>query len=139
MFKVTELPRRPYRNFDHYLEECRKRGKRDALYSCEHCWGRGRVVAPWERPDPVEGYKMADRIDCPTCRGRGEVDRHQAKAWYDKEIAEWREHYTEKQKQRSAELIALKKVREVLSPEERELLGIEPCRRKQARPKSASR
>ena len=38
-------------------------------FPCHHCYGRGKIVAPWEQRDPVEGYKMAERIICTTCNG----------------------------------------------------------------------
>lgn len=43
---------------------------KDGTFRCPNCWGAGRVVAPWEQPCPVEGYKLADRIACPTCNGK---------------------------------------------------------------------
>lgn len=38
---------------------------------CINCGTSGRVIAPYEQPCPVEGYKMADRTDCPRCAGQG--------------------------------------------------------------------
>lgn len=37
------------------------------MYDCNECNDKRKVVAPWEYLDPVEGYKLADRIPCPQC------------------------------------------------------------------------
>lgn len=65
-------------------------------YECPHCIS-GRIVAPWEQCDPVEGYKMADRIDCLKCEGTGSwLEEKLKRVWqaekvqYKKDMAKYR-------------------------------------------------
>lgn len=51
---------------------------------CQWCHGSGRIVHLDKRPDPVEGYKMADRITCPTCGGDGRRPVSDAREEYKK-------------------------------------------------------
>lgn len=44
-------------------------------YPCLVCNSFGRVVDPDEQPDPMEGYRNADRIICPECGGGGLIPR----------------------------------------------------------------
>lgn len=35
--------------------------------SCSLCNGH-KIVAPWERPDPIEHHKLSQRVSCPYCK-----------------------------------------------------------------------
>ncbi len=68
---------------------------------CPDCWGRGRVVAPYERACPIEGYKMADRIACPKCNGDGRIPKKEWVESYKKynaafkeRVSQWQERET---------------------------------------------
>lgn len=91
-------PKAPYPNFSAYVQAYdREPYTPDGKHRCLGCMGSGRVVAPWERPDPVEGYKLADRVDCRTCGGTGRVPitvyrraYSKLRAKYAEDRAEWR-------------------------------------------------
>lgn len=121
---LTKLPKRPYANFEDYVLRG-LRGTKDNVYRCTYCRGSGRVIAPYEVPSPVEGYKMADRIKCQTCAGTGGVSRDLAMLWYRQKIREWKEWYAKAREERDLELAALKKARKHLTKAELNILGIE--------------
>jgi len=73
-------------------------------YPCLGCHGGGRVVADGEQADPVEGYKMARRVDCPTCKGTGYGTRKAFMAYYGERAREWEKE--RKDKLRGVELAA---------------------------------
>lgn len=50
----------------------RKREKIELKYPCFYCYGSGRIIAPGEEPDVIEGHKLSDSIDCPKCEGTAE-------------------------------------------------------------------
>ena len=108
-FKLTDLPKRPFRNFEHYLAEQCKYLAPGHRYPCRECYGSGKLIADYERPDPCEGYKHADRVPCHECVGKGEVERSKALNWYKEHIARWREKYAEAKNKRDAEISALQK------------------------------
>jgi hypothetical protein len=49
-------------------------------FPCPKCDCKGRIHDPNDQPDPVEGYKMVNKITCPLCSGKG----HIPKALHDK-------------------------------------------------------
>ena len=49
-------------------------GLDDLEFPCPGCYGRKTIYDP-DQHCPIEGYKMADRIKCPRCGGRGEVSK----------------------------------------------------------------
>lgn len=51
-------------------------------WPCQRCLGDGKHVADYERPDPIEGYKLADRQICKECMGTGS----KGEDWYKKEF-----------------------------------------------------
>lgn len=51
-------------------------------FRCGACCGIGRVVAPGQIPDPNEGHKLSDRIDCDQCHGTGIETETAARARY---------------------------------------------------------
>lgn len=75
-------PERPYKN---YAEFRRKN------MDCFHCHGSGKIVKPGEYLDPVEGYKMADRIICPKCQGSTLATDKEAHVVYTSMIYDWKE------------------------------------------------
>jgi hypothetical protein len=83
-------PVRPYSSFDDFCHKKRRFSYGKHPYYCFHCGGSGIVIAPNERPDPVEGYKMADRVPCLVCRGTGQVDKKAWQSVYREEMARWR-------------------------------------------------
>lgn len=58
---------------------------RTGAYMCRHCDGAGNVISPFAYNDPVEGYKMADRVVCQHCFGTGISDEKSWKAFYKEE------------------------------------------------------
>lgn len=123
-FELTELPKRPFRNFEHYLSEQCKYLAPGHQYPCRLCYGSGRLIADYERPDPCEGYKHADRVPCHECGGKGEVERSKALSWYKEHIAQWRDKYAEAKAKRNGEKAALQKVKAVLSDAEMKVLSL---------------
>ncbi len=67
-------------------ERCGEAG----FYPCLECLGAGKVIAPYETADPVEGYKMADRIECPVCRGKCEGTKEAFMVWYNDRLHKWK-------------------------------------------------
>ena len=61
-------------------------------HQCNHCQGVGRVVAPGEVSDPIEGHKLSMRIDCPDCNGKGYVPEKIYKQILSEKISEWKEN-----------------------------------------------
>lgn len=40
-------------------------------FDCVECEGSGRIWDPDDPRDPYEGNKLRNRIECPTCKGKG--------------------------------------------------------------------
>lgn len=59
-------------------------------YDCPHCHSSGRVVAPNAYCDPVEGYKLAARVDCPDCDGKGHLPKSYYEEILEQEIIKWK-------------------------------------------------
>ena len=57
---------------------------------CLACRGNGRVVAPGERPDVIEGHKLSRRVDCPTCNGTGQGSEAEHRKEHRLRIARWK-------------------------------------------------
>jgi len=123
---LQTLPKRPYSNYMEFVQIRReKHGKHFGVvlkYPCLYCDGYYRIVAPWERPDPVEGYKMADRIDCPHC-AKGESNEAVYKKHYKKIIAEWKDKYQKAKAARKIQKSAFVKIKKYLSKEELKAVG----------------
>lgn len=47
----------------------------DGRWPCPACFGRGWDYDPNDRPCPIEGNKMRNRITCPECEGAGTGSR----------------------------------------------------------------
>lgn len=122
MWYNEEHKKRALKNFSAFLNECRQSvffyGTEN--YKCDHCNGSGRVVSPYAFNDPVEGYKMADRVDCHKCNGTGESDEKIWKEIYKKQRASYLEVKKEKALRDKIRKEALKK----LTPEEIKALNI---------------
>ena len=122
-FRLVDLPPRPFKNFDEYLQERRKwasHGK-DRLYPCHSCNGSGRIIAPYEKPDPIEGYKLADTVNCYLCCGSGEVRREQALASYKEVIKDWKGRYDKNKQRRELQKKLIKKIKNLSKEELSEL------------------
>jgi DnaJ-class molecular chaperone len=94
--------------------------KHDDKFICRECNGRGQVVADYERPDPVEGYKMADRVTCPSCGGAKYTTEKDYREFFKIQQAKFREEQREERLRASIRKQALIK----LTKEEREVLGV---------------
>lgn len=123
--KRADRPKREYRSFDAYVQAQRQRHSRGNLrYPCLRCDASGRIIAPYERPDPVEGWKMADRITCPGCGGTKEGTRDQYKAAYQKMTIKYWEQVKEWDLLFQAYTSAVRKVKLYLTHEEARAIGI---------------
>lgn len=60
-------------------------------FPCLECSGRGRIVHPDEQLDPIEGYKLAKRINCPSCGGTGYGTKKKFMACYNSLTKRYRE------------------------------------------------
>ena len=88
-------------------------------FICRECNGRGQVVADYEQPNPVEGYKMADRVTCPSCGGAKYTTEKDYRDYFKILQAKFREEQREERLLATIRKQALKK----LTKEEREVLG----------------
>ena len=111
--------KRSMRSFTAFCYE-QKYIKRDDKFICRECHGQGRVVADYERPDPVEGYKMADRVTCPSCGGSRYTTEKDYREFFKSVQAKFRERQQEERRRDTVRKQALKK----LTKEEREVLGV---------------
>lgn len=89
---------------------------------CPNCRSRGQIVAPWEQPDPCEGYKMAERITCELCKGEKFVS---IKVFKDKLWAPYRKRLKAEMKQYREEMKVYRAALKKLTLEERKVLGVE--------------
>ena len=114
--------KRAMKGFAAFITECRQHVFRykDNEWCCNRCYGSGRVVAPWEQSDPVEGYKNAERVDCSECNGTGKWDEKRWRAWFKKERAEFVQRETVRKEKERVRKQALAK----LTPAERKALGV---------------
>lgn len=117
-----EHKKRALKNFHSFLIECKTRifvhGTEN--YKCNYCDGMGRVVSPWAYNDPVEGYKMADRVACQFCNGTGESDEKTWREIFKKE----KNSFLEIKKERTAKEKIRKEALKKLTPEEIKALNI---------------
>jgi hypothetical protein len=93
---------------------------RDGHFMCLCCDGSKRVIAVYEQPDPVEGYKMADRVTCPKCGGTGYATEKEWREYFKAEQKNHREQQKETKRINALKKQGLKK----LTIEERSALGL---------------
>lgn len=128
-FQFVYVPPRPFKNFDAYVNEWRRRfsdsASKEKEAPCRTCRGCGRVRKFKDR-DPIEGYKLAPWYDCANCQGTGtEPGGMEAlKTIYKADIKDWQERHRKALIILRKQKIALNKVRAVLSREELDLLNL---------------
>jgi hypothetical protein len=110
---------RGMKSFAAFLLE-RPRVFRDGHFMCLRCDGFKRVIADYERPDPVEGYKMADRVICPACGGTGYGTEKLWRDYFKREQIKHREREKETKRINALKKQALSK----LTLAERNALGL---------------
>lgn len=93
---------------------------KDGKFVCMECDGYGRVVPNDAFNDPVEGYKMAERVTCPSCGGLKYTFEKTYRDYFKKTQAEYRKQEKERIRIKKIRSQALKK----LTKEEREALDI---------------
>ena len=108
-------PKKIYKNFQDFFEKCLH-----GVLRCPYCLGWKKVVAPGEQLDPVEGYKLANRIPCPTCKGTGRVPLKVAKEEYQL----WLSSYKEEKKKWLAQQIMINHIKSKLNKRQIEFLGL---------------
>ena len=84
-------PKRPYKNFTEYCLIIRKRfyhADKDNLFPCLECEGTGKIRDPNFERDVIEGYKMAGRVTCPSCKGTGIYTKEYYRLIYNRIINE---------------------------------------------------
>jgi Zn finger protein HypA/HybF involved in hydrogenase expression len=115
----NEHRKRAMKSFAAFMLEFPRQIK-DGKYLCRQCDGSGRVIADYERPDPVEGYKMADRVTCPSCGGKKFTTEKDYRDYFKIKQAEYRLEQREQRYRDKVRRQALKK----LTKEERNILGV---------------
>jgi len=93
LFRVV-APARPYKNLDDAKKSLGIMGFKEygpGSFPCIKCSGRGRIVHPDEQLDPVEGYKLARRSDCPSCGGTGYGTKKKFMAYYNSLTKKYKE------------------------------------------------
>lgn len=117
-----EHRKKAFKSFTSFIVECKSSVFRykDNEWCCDICSGSGRVIAPWERSDPVEGYKYADRVPCKDCNGTGKWDEKRWREWFKKEKAEYVELQAKKKEKERIRKQALAKLSDI----ERKVLGV---------------
>lgn len=103
-----EMPRRLETLHNYVQSACLHAGTvremlADGKWPCHVCLGRGWDYDPNDRPCPIEGNKMRDRITCPECGGGGYGERD----W-------WERRWQLARDQRAAEINAFESVRAVM-------------------------
>ena len=89
-------------------------------WACDHCHGSGRVVADYEQPDPVEGQRNADRVNCPDCKGTGTSTEKKWREYYNAE----REKFTRARVARIEKEKLIKQALTKLTIGEQKALGV---------------
>ena len=64
-------------------------------YPCLACRGQGQVPDPKEPPDPVEGYRYANYINCPECESSGKGTQAACGEAYRASLQEYRRQKSE--------------------------------------------
>lgn len=83
-------PKKPYKNYQEYLAK-NYAVNRNGEFKCRPCDGRGKIIHPDEKPDVIEGYKLARRIPCQICDGTGiAISDDSYRRSYKERLAEWR-------------------------------------------------
>lgn len=125
MFRLTELPKRPWKNFEDYLKNLdRAHHGRNVMYPCMYCNGFGKVRRMEDR-DPIEGFKLAPWYKCTPCDGTGNSSRMEHEIRYKNLILKWKEKYADAKAQRDAEKSALKRIKQRTSKRDRKILQID--------------
>lgn len=76
-------PQKPFVSFAAFKQNIRfGYGQHKSKLRCQKCNGDGKIIHPDAKCDPVEGYKMAERIACQFCHGTGIASEIQAKDSY---------------------------------------------------------
>jgi hypothetical protein len=53
-------------------------------YQCKNCYGSGWMYDPKSKPCPVEGMKLADKVNCTKCNGTGDMGKEAFDLLYEK-------------------------------------------------------
>ena len=124
-FGLLEITPKPYKSFSDFVVRHNAKNvynkRPDVKIACPNCGGYGRVYNPKDR-DPIEGYKLADRVICNECLGSGEWNRDEAKKSYTNAITAWKKLHEEEVQYRRRQLMVLKKLRNTFSVTERRIL-----------------
>ncbi len=93
---VCTLRAKPHRPYKCFFDFCREHGA-DAgnPYPCLACRGKGQVPDPREPPDPVEGYRYANYINCPECESSGKGTQAACGEAYRASLQEYRRQKSE--------------------------------------------
>lgn len=93
---VRTKPERPYRTLADYRAKVIGWGSRRKFFDrtpnawpCTRCRGDGRIYDPNDPPDPVEGNRHRDVIDCTACNGTGCIGRELFAATYREIISKY--------------------------------------------------
>lgn len=108
-----EKPKRKYKTVLEIYEDLTYHCKKEVLWTCHTCNGRGRIKDPQDRC-PVEGMKFADYIPCPTCGGSGRLNRD----YYAEKFKEYLTKYENELKSYHEDLKIYESIRSKLNKEE---------------------
>lgn len=110
MFTVEPIPNRPWKSFDWYLIARRSKSYgQKLLFPCPSCCGSYRLVAPGSFCDPNEGYRNAERVNCPHCI-KGETTMDKLKVHYNEEIEKWKKRKMKAKELRKVQISGLRKL-----------------------------
>lgn len=101
---ISKLPKKPYKNLNDFINKWNKtyewkwRNRWDEIpvgrLICRQCGGAGEHYR-LEDNDPIEGYKMAEKVSCEKCHGIGLEYKENTNKFYEAEISEWRQELEE--------------------------------------------
>lgn len=104
-------PQKLFKSFEDFCDHIRFGcGMHNSRLKCQKCEGAGRLIADGEQCDPVEGYKMAQRVKCQICNGTGVASIVQAKDSYLSIIERWQDQILQWEEARKRLLPTLKKL-----------------------------
>lgn len=138
MFRVTELPKPPYRSFSAYQKEMVERSRPHyktglkARCPCPRCDGYGKHYRDEDR-DPYEGWKMASMYPCERCGGSGDIGKIALRAEFDQIMKRHQERYNHLKPRHDAEVAALAKAKKHLTTAELRTLELIPERKRNVR------
>jgi hypothetical protein len=92
---IPTKPRRPFKNFEEFIDYRKKVSKKGIEFPCIVCGGNGRHNCREEHYDIIEGYKLAPFVECRTCEGTGLTTRSILHKVYKLEIKAWRSRIQE--------------------------------------------